>query len=94
LTGKYPASPALWGGVKGRNIKGNTFPGSAALQGGELHNCKVKNEKCKVGKKVLVILQFSIYILHFAPSAEGHGLRPWTNARAFGRDVAPLGRQV
>jgi hypothetical protein len=31
-----------------------------------IENCKVKNEKWKVGKKVLMILQFSIYILHFA----------------------------
>lgn len=26
------------------------------------------------------------------PAAEGHGLWPWMNARAFGRDVAPQGR--
>jgi len=30
----------------------------------------------------------------FAPAAEGHGLCPWTNAPAFGRDVAALGREV
>jgi predicted nucleic acid-binding protein len=30
----------------------------------------------------------------FAPAAEGHGLWPWMNAPAFGRDVAPLGREV
>jgi len=28
------------------------------------------------------------------PAAEGHGLWPWMNAPAFGRDVAPLGREV
>jgi hypothetical protein len=28
------------------------------------------------------------------PGAEGHGLWPWMNASAFGRDVAPLGREV
>ena len=28
------------------------------------------------------------------PAAEGHGLWPWMNASAFGRDVAPLGREV
>jgi hypothetical protein len=27
------------------------------------------------------------------PAAEGHGLCPWMNALAFGRDVAPLGRE-
>jgi hypothetical protein len=27
------------------------------------------------------------------PAAEGHGLCPWMNAPAFGRDVAPLGRE-
>jgi len=25
------------------------------------------------------------------PAAESHGLCPWMNAPAFGRDVAPLG---
>ena len=30
----------------------------------------------------------------FTPAAEGHGLCPWMNAPAFGRDVAPLGREV
>jgi hypothetical protein len=30
----------------------------------------------------------------FTPAAEGHGLWPWMNAPAFGRDVAPLGRRV
>jgi hypothetical protein len=30
----------------------------------------------------------------FTPAAEGHGLWPWMNAPAFGRDVAPLGREV
>ena len=29
----------------------------------------------------------------FTPAAEGHGLCPWMNAPAFGRDVAPLGRE-
>jgi hypothetical protein len=29
----------------------------------------------------------------FTPAAEGHGLCPWMNALAFGRDVAPLGRE-
>jgi len=28
------------------------------------------------------------------PAEEGHGLCPWMNALAFGRDVAPLGREV
>jgi len=28
------------------------------------------------------------------PAAEGHGLCPWMNTPAFGRDVAPLGREV
>jgi hypothetical protein len=28
------------------------------------------------------------------PAAEGHGLWPWMNAPAFGRDVAPLGREI
>jgi len=28
------------------------------------------------------------------PAAEGHGLWPWMNAPAFGRDVAPLGREL
>jgi hypothetical protein len=32
--------------------------------------------------------------LQFTPAAEGHGLWPWMNAPAFGRDVAPLGRKV
>ena len=31
---------------------------------------------------------------NFTPAAEGHGLWPWMNAPAFGRDVAPLGREV
>jgi len=26
------------------------------------------------------------------PAAKSHGLWPWMNAQAFGRDVAPLGR--
>jgi len=30
----------------------------------------------------------------FTPAAEGHGLWPWMNASAFGRDVAPLGREL
>jgi len=30
----------------------------------------------------------------FTPAAEGHGLCPWMNAPAFGRDVALLGREV
>src|SRR5512136_2719752 len=30
----------------------------------------------------------------FTPAAEDHGLCPWMNAPAFGRDVAPLGREV
>ena len=30
----------------------------------------------------------------FTPAAEGHGLWPWMNAQALGRDVAPLGREV
>jgi len=30
---------------------------------------------------------------HLTPAAEGHGLCPWVNAPAFGRDVAPLGRE-
>ena len=29
----------------------------------------------------------------FTPAAESHGLCPWMNAPAFGRDVAPLGRE-
>jgi len=32
--------------------------------------------------------------LLYTPAAEGHGLCPWMNAPAFGRDVAPLGREV
>jgi hypothetical protein len=39
LTGKWTALPALQGGSRGTIIKGNTFPGSAALLGGELHFC-------------------------------------------------------
>jgi len=27
------------------------------------------------------------------PAAESHGLCPWMNAPAFGRDFAPLGRE-
>lgn len=34
------------------------------------------------------------WIVAFTPAAEGHGLCPWMNAPAFGRDVAPLGREV
>ena len=30
----------------------------------------------------------------FTPAAEGHGLCPWMNTPAFGRDVAPLGPEV
>jgi len=30
----------------------------------------------------------------FTPAAESHGLWPWMNAPAFGRDVAPPGRKV
>ena len=30
----------------------------------------------------------------FAPTAEGHGLGPWMNMRAFGRDVASQGRRT
>jgi hypothetical protein len=30
----------------------------------------------------------------FTPAAESHGLWPWTNAPALGRDVAPLGRSL
>jgi len=30
----------------------------------------------------------------FTPAAEGHGLCPWMNAPAFGRDVATLEREV
>ena len=30
----------------------------------------------------------------FSPAAEGYRLCPWMNTRAFGRDVAPLGREV
>ena len=37
---------------------------------------------------------FAFCNLHFTPAAEGHGLCPWMNAPAFGRDVAPLGREV
>jgi hypothetical protein len=57
LTGKCPASPALQGrvpayrsGKKGHNIKGNTFPGSAALRG-ELHFCLVDLEFLKLVAK-------------------------------------------
>ena len=32
--------------------------------------------------------------LFFTPVAKGHGLCPWMNAPSFGRDVAPLGREV
>jgi hypothetical protein len=28
------------------------------------------------------------------PAAESHGLWPWMNAPALGRDVAPLGRSL
>jgi glycine/D-amino acid oxidase-like deaminating enzyme len=31
------------------------------------------------------------YELLITPAAEGHGLWPWMNAPALGRDVAPLG---
>jgi hypothetical protein len=31
---------------------------------------------------------------HFTPAAESHGLWPWMNAPALGRDVAPLGRSL
>jgi isoamylase len=34
----------------------------------------------------------SVVVL-FTPAAEDHGLCPWMNARACGRDVAPLGRE-
>jgi len=30
---------------------------------------------------------------NFTPAAGSHGLCPWMNAPAFGRDVAPLGRE-
>jgi hypothetical protein len=30
----------------------------------------------------------------FTPAAESHGLWPWMNAPALGRDVAPLGRSL
>lgn len=38
VAGMCPASPALEGRVKGHNIKETTFPGSPALEGGELHS--------------------------------------------------------
>jgi len=31
---------------------------------------------------------------HFPPAAESHGLWPWMNAPALGRDVVPLGRSL
>ena len=40
------------------------------------------------------LVQFEIPCYFFTPAAEGHGLWPWMNAPAFGRDVAPLGREV
>jgi len=33
-------------------------------------------------------------LLRFTPAAESHGLWPWMNAPALGRDVAPLGRSL
>jgi hypothetical protein len=32
--------------------------------------------------------------LFVTPAAESHGLWPWMNAPALGRDVAPLGRSL
>jgi hypothetical protein len=32
--------------------------------------------------------------LRFTPAAESHGLWPWVNAPALGRDVAPLGHSL
>jgi hypothetical protein len=63
---KVPRKPRLVSGVKGHNIYEYYITGKLRPVASELHNCKVKNEKCKVGKKVLMILQFSIHILHFA----------------------------
>jgi hypothetical protein len=34
------------------------------------------------------------FVWQFTPAAESHGLWPWMNAPALGRDVAPLGRSL
>jgi hypothetical protein len=34
------------------------------------------------------------FLPYFTPAAESHGLWPWMNAPALGRDVAPLGRSL
>jgi hypothetical protein len=49
----------------------------------------VQNEKCKIQNE-----KIEIWPLSFAPAAEDHGLCPWVNAPTFGRNVAPLGRNV
>jgi hypothetical protein len=51
---------------------------------------KVRNKQSEIFS---CSLRF-IFKMCFTPAAEGHGLWPWMNAPAFGRDVAPLGREV
>jgi hypothetical protein len=38
-------------------------------------------------------MSFKILSIIFTPAAESHGLWPWMNAPAFGRDVVPPGRK-
>jgi len=40
------------------------------------------------------VLSFLLGDHNFTPAAENHGLWPWMNAPALGRDVAPLGRSL
>jgi hypothetical protein len=41
-----------------------------------------------------ILLHQSFEMVYITPAAESHGLWPWMNAPALGRDVAPLGRSL
>jgi hypothetical protein len=53
---QVPHKPRPLGRVKGHNIKGNTFPGSAALWGGELHS-PIRSQQREVGLSQIVLNQ-------------------------------------
>jgi len=54
---------------------------------------KNASRKTSIGENTVVIVKASS-TTSFTPAAESHGLWPWMNAPALGRDVAPLGRSL
>jgi hypothetical protein len=89
--------PVLWEG-KYFSFFSYSFPLPFLLVAYEFYS---NDSECDPGQAYFVGIVFPCkeskkgYVTYyFTPAAEGHGLWPWMNAPAFGRDVAPLGRQV